>query len=161
MAYSDKTRGVFAGEIETIKEKGLFKEKRFICSPQGAEIEVEYPEGAPKAKVLNFCANNYLGLSSHPDVVEAAHEGLRERGYGVRDAAILAAKVRLRPILMTAGVLIASMLPLSFHLAPGGEAMVPLARALIGGMLVSTALTLFLVPCVYTLVKRDTQPATI
>ena len=60
---------------------------------------------------------------------------------------------------MTAGVLIASMLPLSFHLAPGGEAMIPLARALIGGMLVSTMLTLFLVPCVYTLVKRITPPA--
>ena len=83
---------------------------------------------------------------------------LRERGHSVHDATVAAAKVRLRPILMTAGVLIASMLPLSFHLAPGGEAMIPLARALIGGMLVSTVLTLFLVPCVYTLVKRDIQP---
>ena len=50
------------------------------------------------------------------------------------------------------------MLPLSVRLAPGGEAMIPLARAVIGGMLVSTVLTLFLVPCVYTLVKRD-EPA--
>jgi hypothetical protein len=90
-------------------------------------------------------------------LVEFANQ-LRERGYSVHDAAIGAAKVRLRPILMTAGVLIASMLPLSFHLAPGGEAMIPLARALIGGMLVSTVLTLFLVPCVYTLVKRDPPP---
>src|SRR3990172_1214107 len=62
--------------------------------------------------------------------------------------------------LMTALVLVASMLPLSFHFAPGGEAMIPLARALIGGMLVSTLLTLFLVPCVYTLVKRDQIQAT-
>jgi glycine C-acetyltransferase len=83
MAYSDKTRGLFAAEIDSIKEKGLFKEKRFICSPQDAEIEVEYPEGAAKAKVLNFCANNYLGLSSHPDVIAAAHAGLDERGYGM------------------------------------------------------------------------------
>ncbi|MFH1267419.1 MAG: efflux RND transporter permease subunit [Planctomycetota bacterium] len=80
---------------------------------------------------------------------------LRDRGYDTRRAALAAAQIRLRPILMTSLVLVASMLPLSFHLAPGGEAMIPLARALIGGMLVSTLLTLFLVPCVYSLVKRD------
>jgi multidrug efflux pump subunit AcrB len=57
--------------------------------------------------------------------------------------------------MMTSLTLVASMLPLSFHLAPGGEAMIPLARAVIGGMLVSTFLTLFLVPCVYTMVKRQ------
>ncbi len=83
MAFTDRTREVFAGEIEEIKAKGLYKEKRFICSPQAAEIEVEYPEGAEHEKVLNFCANNYLGLSSHPDVIAAAHEGLDERGYGM------------------------------------------------------------------------------
>ena len=69
-----------------------------------------------------------------------------------------AAGVRLRPILMTAFVLVASMLPLSFQLAPGSEAMIPLARALIGGMLVSTFLTLFLVPCVYSIVKTKIKP---
>ncbi len=84
---------------------------------------------------------------------------LRERGYDARRAALAAAQIRLRPILMTSLVLVASMLPLSFHLAPGGEAMIPLARALIGGMLVSTLLTLFLVPCVYSLVKRNSVPA--
>ena len=80
---------------------------------------------------------------------------LRDRGYDSRRAALAAAQIRLRPILMTSLVLVASMAPLSIHLAPGGEAMIPLARAVIGGMLVSTLLTLFLVPCVYSLVKPD------
>jgi multidrug efflux pump subunit AcrB len=81
------------------------------------------------------------------------------RGYDVRRAALTAASIRLRPILMTVLTLVASMLPLSFHLSAGGEAMIPLARAVIGGMLVSTVLTLILVPCAYTLVKRP-RPAT-
>ncbi|MGB0579535.1 MAG: efflux RND transporter permease subunit, partial [Limisphaerales bacterium] len=85
---------------------------------------------------------------------------MRARGYDSTKAALTAACVRLRPILMTAFVLVASMLPLSLELAPGSEAMAPLARALIGGMLVSTFLTLFLVPCVYAVVKPDPQPAT-
>lgn len=58
---------------------------------------------------------------------------------------------------MTSITLIASMLPLSVHLAVGGEAMMPLARAVIGGMLVSTFLTLYLVPAVYTVVKRQPE----
>ncbi len=65
-------------EIQSIRESGLYKEERIIVTPQGAEIEVESGK-----KVLNFCANNYLGLSSHPKVVEAAHKTLDERGYGM------------------------------------------------------------------------------
>ncbi len=83
MAYSKDTRAAFAREIQEIKQSGLFKEKRFIWSPQAAEIEVEYPEGAQRERVLNFCANNYLGFSSHPEVIKAAHEGLDARGFGM------------------------------------------------------------------------------
>jgi len=86
-------------------------------------------------------------------IVEFANH-LREEGHSPAEAARLAAQVRLRPILMTGLVLIAAMLPLSVKLAPGGEAMIPLARAVIGGMLVATVLTLVLVPCVYSLLKR-------
>ncbi len=83
----------------------------------------------------------------------------REEGLSPHDAALSAAGVRLRPILMTSLTLVASMLPLSFQLAPGNEAMIPLARALMGGMIVSTLLTLVLVPCVYSLVHRKSAAA--
>ena len=65
-------------ELQTIKDSGLYKEERIITSPQGAEIEVSAGE-----KVLNFCANNYLGLSSHPALIEAAKEALDSHGYGM------------------------------------------------------------------------------
>jgi multidrug efflux pump subunit AcrB len=68
-----------------------------------------------------------------------------------------AAQIRLRPILMTSLTLVASMQPLSFQLSPGNEAMLPLARALLGGIVVSTVLTLFLVPRVYSLVHRNSN----
>ncbi len=83
MAYSDEIRSVFANQLADIKTQGLFKEERAICAPQGADIEVEFPIGSAKKKVINMCANNYLGLSSHPDVVEAARKGLDHRGYGM------------------------------------------------------------------------------
>lgn len=66
-----------AGEVEEIKSSGLYKNERVINSPQGAEIEVN------GKTVLNFCANNYLGLSSHPDVIKAAHEAIDTHGYGM------------------------------------------------------------------------------
>ncbi len=66
-----------AGEVEEIKTSGLYKNERVINSPQGAEIEVN------GETVLNFCANNYLGLSSHPDVIKAAHEAIESHGYGM------------------------------------------------------------------------------
>jgi glycine C-acetyltransferase len=83
MSYSEKARTHFDNELKCIRGAGLFKEERYIESPQGAKIKVEFPLGAPKKDVINFCANNYLGLSSHPDVIAAAHKGLEERGYGM------------------------------------------------------------------------------
>ncbi len=65
------------GELTEIKESGLYKNERIITSPQGAEITVG------GKTVINFCANNYLGLSSHPKTIEAAHEALRTHGYGM------------------------------------------------------------------------------
>lgn len=90
-------------------------------------------------------------------IVEFANARLSE-GMAPLEAVIAAARTRLRPILMTALVLVASMLPFTVQVAPGNEAMIPLARALVGGLVVSTVLTLFLVPCVYVLVKRSRRP---
>jgi len=83
MAYPTTIRDAMQGTIEEIKAAGLLKEERFIHSPQDAWIEVEFPKGAPLKRVINLCANNYLGLSSHPEVVAAAHHGLETRGYGM------------------------------------------------------------------------------
>lgn len=83
MAFSAKTKGVYQKQLSDIKEAGLFKEERFIHAPQAPDIEVEFPVGSSLKKVINICANNYLGLSSHPDVIKAAHEGLDHRGYGM------------------------------------------------------------------------------
>ena len=65
-------------ELKSIHDQGLYKDERVITSPQGVEIKIETGE-----EVLNFCANNYLGLSSHPKVIEAAHRTLDKWGYGM------------------------------------------------------------------------------
>jgi glycine C-acetyltransferase len=83
MAYSGTLRDAYRSELTQIEEQGLRKEERYIHSPQAAHIEVEFPEGADLKPVINLCANNYLGLSSHPEVVQAAHDALGSRGYGM------------------------------------------------------------------------------
>jgi len=73
-----KMKEDLVNEIQSIKEAGLYKDERIIMTPQDVEIEVK-----GGIKVLNFCANNYLGLSSHPKVIKAAHDTLDKWGYGM------------------------------------------------------------------------------
>ena len=69
-------------ELQAIRDAGLYKAERVIATPQGAHIRTLAPDGSTR-EVLNLCANNYLGLSAHPDVVAAAHAALRTHGYGL------------------------------------------------------------------------------
>src|SRR5262245_59535177 len=73
----NKLRQVFRGQLDDLKSKGLEKRERLIQSPQGTAITVN------GRQVINFCANNYLGLANHPAIVDAAHEGLNKHGYGL------------------------------------------------------------------------------
>ena len=73
-----KIKDHLQNELDAIVDNGLFKKERIITSPQGAEITISTGE-----KVLNFCANNYLGLSSHPEVVQAAKDALDSHGFGM------------------------------------------------------------------------------
>lgn len=77
-----KSRDIFTQTLTEIRDAGLFKAERVIVTPQSSGIEVELPSRG-RRKVLNFCANNYLGLSSDPTVIEAAHEAIRTHGFGM------------------------------------------------------------------------------
>ena len=83
MAFNDTIRSIYQQELDDIRSSGIFKEERIICAPQDSEIEVRFPADAEQKRVINMCANNYLGLSSHPEVIAAAHKGLDRRGYGM------------------------------------------------------------------------------
>ncbi len=74
----DQFKPFLTKELEAIKEAGLYKKERIITSPQGAEITIQGGQ-----QVLNFCANNYLGLSSHPKVIEAAKAAIDSHGFGL------------------------------------------------------------------------------
>src|SRR5690606_24744737 len=73
----DTLKPVLEKELKEIKEAGLFKQERIITTPQAADITANGKE------VINFCANNYLGLSSHPEVIKAAHHAIDTHGYGM------------------------------------------------------------------------------
>lgn len=70
-------RSYLEEELAQIRAEGLYKEERIILGPQEAQITV------PAGRVINFCANNYLGFSAHPQIIEAARKGLMERGFGM------------------------------------------------------------------------------
>ena len=74
----EQYKPIITKEIESIKEAGLYKKERVIISPQAAEITIQGGE-----KVYNFCANNYLGLSSHPAVIQAAKDAIDTHGFGL------------------------------------------------------------------------------
>jgi glycine C-acetyltransferase len=73
-----KIKDYLEQELKAIEENGLFKKERVITSAQGAEITISTGQ-----TVLNFCANNYLGLSSHPEVVQAAKDAMDTHGFGM------------------------------------------------------------------------------
>jgi glycine C-acetyltransferase len=84
-------RGQFGAELEAIREAGTFKTERAIASPQGPHVTVAGCDG----DVINLCANDYLGLANHPDVVAAAHEALDRWGFGVASVRFICGTLEL------------------------------------------------------------------
>jgi len=82
MSY-EKCRNIYVDALVKIRDEGLYKDERILMSPQGGTVSVSFPEGTPPRKVINLCSNNYLGLSSHPEVIRAALEGLVRHGFGL------------------------------------------------------------------------------
>jgi multidrug efflux pump subunit AcrB len=88
-------------------------------------------------------------------------EQVRRRGTAPLDAAIEAARARMRPVLMTSAAMIAGMVPMALALGEGAEATAPLGRAVIGGLGAATAATLFILPSIYSLVMRSARVASV
>src|SRR3954451_4884960 len=87
---------VLRPQLEDVRARGLYKRERQIQGPQGAAIRVGGRE------VLNFCANNYLGLANDHAIVEAAHDGLRRSGYGLSSVRFISSKQGIQKDLNTA-----------------------------------------------------------
>jgi len=83
MALSKKVKEYYKQVIDEFKTGNLYKIERIIHSSQSAEISVEFPPNSPTKNVINFCANNYLGLANHPGITEASRIGLNQHGYGL------------------------------------------------------------------------------
>lgn len=79
----DAAQEVYARTLQEIRDAGLYKNERVLVSPQAAAVRVGGGESEGGGEVLNFCANNYLGLSSHPAVIRAAHAAIDSRGFGM------------------------------------------------------------------------------
>jgi multidrug efflux pump subunit AcrB len=99
---------------------------------------------------IGVATSNSILLVSFANEVREADDGI-----DAMDAAMQAGLTRLRPVLMTAGAMILGMLPMAFGFGEGGEQNAPLARAVIGGLMVATMTTLFIVPTMYTLVRKS------
>jgi multidrug efflux pump subunit AcrB len=114
----------------------------------GTTLNVESLMGAIMA--IGVATSNSILLVSFANEVRETDAKLSPL-----DAAKQAGKTRLRPVLMTAGAMILGMLPMAFGIGEGGEQNAPLARAVIGGLMVATLVTLFLVPTAYTLLRKS------
>jgi len=118
----------------------------WMLAVTGSTLNVESFMGAIMA--VGIATSNSILL------VNAANDARVSEGKGVLEAAIIAGKTRLRPVLMTALAMILGMVPMALALGEGGEQNAPLGRAVIGGLLVATFVTLFAVPAVYTLLRK-------
>jgi multidrug efflux pump subunit AcrB len=113
----------------------------------GSTINVESLMGSIMA--VGIATSNSILLVSY------ANDARVERGVSPLEAALEAGKTRLRPVLMTALAMIIGMVPMALAMGEGGEQNAPLGRAVIGGLVVATVVTLFVVPVVYTLLRKD------
>jgi multidrug efflux pump subunit AcrB len=118
----------------------------WMLAATGTTLNVESFMGAIMA--VGIATSNSILL------VNSANDARVSQGMGVLEAAIEAGKTRLRPVLMTALAMMLGMVPMALALGEGGEQNAPLGRAVIGGLIVATFVTLFVVPAVYTLLRR-------
>ena len=99
MALRGDAYEYFRNELEELQEADLYKEERYIHSPQRAEIRVEYPPASKVKDVVNLCANNYLGLSDHPDIIGAVKQSLDQYGYGLSSVRFICGTQKIHKLL--------------------------------------------------------------